>query len=82
MVVLFCTPICFLIRETMSYILEGSSDAYVVLLDTMQAFDTVWHEGLFYQLFKYKFDYKLLFILHNYYIGFKCSFKISRIQSF
>ncbi len=40
------------IRETMSYVLEGRSDVYVVLLDTKQAFDTVWHECLFYQLFK------------------------------
>ncbi len=47
------------LRETMSYVLEGSSDAYAVLLDTKQAFDTVWHEDLFYQLFKYKIDYKL-----------------------
>ncbi len=62
------------LRETISYVLNGSSDAYLVLLDTKQAFDTVWHEGLFYQLFKYKIDYKLYFI--------KCSVKISGIQSF
>ncbi len=62
--------------------LEGSSDGYVVLLDTKQAFDTIWHEGLFDQLFKYKIDYKFWFILRNYYTGFKCSVKISGIQSF
>ncbi len=70
------------LREIMSYVLEGSSDAYVVLLDTKQAFDTVWNEGLFYQLFKCKIDYKLWFILRNYYIGFKCLVNISGVQSF
>ncbi len=65
-----------------SYVLEGSSDAYVVLFDTKQTFNKVWHEGLFYQLFKYKIDYKLWCILRNYYTGFKCSVEIRGIQSF
>ncbi len=70
------------LKETMSYVLECSSDAYAVLLDAKQTFNTVWHEGLFYQIFKYKINYKLWFILRNYYTGFKCSVKISGIQSF
>ncbi len=70
------------LRETISYVLEGSSDVFMALIDTKQAFVTVWHESLFYQVFKFKIDYKLWLLLCNYYTGFKCSLKISVIQSY
>ncbi len=59
-----------LVREGISYNREGSNDVYVVLLNAKKAFDTVWIEGLFYQLYFQKIDFGLWHILRSYYKGF------------
>ncbi len=48
-----------LLRETVCHNVEGGNTVYVVLLDVQIAFDTVWIDGLFYQLYKQGIDYKL-----------------------
>ncbi len=51
-------PVCtrLLLKESINCLTEGGSTAYVVLLDAKQAFDCVWIDGLFYQLYKSGLD--------------------------
>ena len=65
-----------LLRECISHITEGGSKAYIALLDTKQAFDGVWIDGLFSQLYQKGIDYGLWWILRSYYTDFKCSVRI------
>ncbi len=65
-----------MLRECITHLTEGGSTAYVALLDTKQAFDCVWIDGLFAQLYKKGIDFRLWWILHSYYTDFKCSVRI------
>ena len=40
----------FSLRECLNYSRKNSSPVYMCFLDTRQAFDKVWHDGLFYKL--------------------------------
>ena len=40
----------FVLKESISYCKEKSSKLFVCFLDARQAFDQVWHDGLFYKL--------------------------------
>ncbi len=65
-----------LLRETICHNVEGGNTVYVVLLDVQRAFDTVWIDGLFYQLYKQGIDYKLWKLLRQYYKDFQCCIRI------
>jgi len=41
----------FIIKEGISHYLERQSKVYAAFLDNAKAFNTVWHDGLFYKLF-------------------------------
>ncbi|CAC5374715.1 unnamed protein product [Mytilus coruscus] len=43
----------FNLQEPIRHYIERNSDVIVVLLDSMKAFDTVWHDALLYKLYKY-----------------------------
>ena len=60
----------FLLRETISYLLEQGSTPYVALLDTRKAFDSVWHNGLFLKLHQKGCNPIVWKILRAYYTNF------------
>ncbi len=41
-----------MLQETVTYNVENNSPTYCCFLDNTKAFDTVWHDGLFYKLHK------------------------------
>lgn len=41
----------FILKETINYHNERGSKTYCCMLDASSAFDTVWHDGLFYKLY-------------------------------
>ncbi|CAG2253605.1 unnamed protein product [Mytilus edulis] len=43
----------FNLQESIRHYIERNSDVIVVLLDSTKAFDSVWHDALFYELHKY-----------------------------
>jgi hypothetical protein len=66
----------WLVREAISYYQEKDSTVYVGLLDVAKAFDSVWHNGLFYMLYEKGMDGKLWRILINTFKSFKCCVSI------
>ncbi|MCG8048788.1 MAG: reverse transcriptase family protein [Candidatus Thiodiazotropha taylori] len=47
-----CVMTSFLVREAVQYAREKGSKVYACFLDVKKAFDQVWHEGLFFKLYK------------------------------
>ncbi|KAH3784864.1 hypothetical protein DPMN_162936 [Dreissena polymorpha] len=45
-----CILTSFALRECLHYARENSSSVFLCYLDARQAFDRVWHEGLFHKL--------------------------------
>ena len=60
----------------MAQYMERGSTVYVALLDVAKAFDTVWHNGLFYMLHENGMDKKLWRLLIKSYDGFRCCVSI------
>ena len=50
----------FLLRECITYSNERGSNLYACFLDAKQAFDRVWHDGLFYKLYELGISSSLL----------------------
>ncbi|XP_053398165.1 uncharacterized protein LOC128556626 [Mercenaria mercenaria] len=51
-----CLMTSFVLRECIYFSRENSSKLYVCFLDGKQAFDNVWHDGLFYKLIEANID--------------------------
>ena len=66
----------WLVRESVAHYMERGSTVYVALLDVAKAFDTVWHNGLFYMLHENGMDKKLWRLLIKSYDGFRCCVSI------
>jgi hypothetical protein len=64
------------LRESVAYNVERGSNVHVVLLDTRKAFDTVWQDGLFYQLHLMGMDKGLWKSLRNLYTDFQCAVRV------
>ncbi len=60
---------------------NGGNDVYVVLLNAKKAFDTVWFDGLFYQLYLQKIDFGFWHILRSYYKGCQCCVRVGGVHS-
>lgn len=56
-----------LLQESVAYFRDRGQHMLVAFLDTQKAFDTVWHEGLFYKLFKAGLNGKLWRLLRSWY---------------
>ena len=55
-----CIMTSVLLREAVAYSRECDSKLYACFLDARQAFDRVWHDGLFYKLHEYGLPLPLL----------------------
>lgn len=63
-----CLFTSFLLRESVAFAKENNSKLYVCFLDLFKAFDSVWHQGLFYKLYQYGirgFTYKAIVDLYT-----------------
>ena len=64
---LSCITASFNVQETIFNCLEAKSNVYMAQLDIKGAFDTVWHEGLFYKLSKLQIVGKVWRLIINSY---------------
>jgi len=62
-----CVSTSFVFEETVSHMLERHSKVYTCFLDAAKAFDTVWHHGLFFKLFRFGVQGKLWRVIMNCY---------------
>lgn len=70
-----CLMTSFMLRELIYFAKENGSRLYVCFLDVRKAFDCVWHDGLFYKLYKCGVNKSIFKILQNLYIN-KHMFKV------
>ena len=57
----------FTLQETVNHYIERGSKVFCAMLDASSAFDVVWHDGLFYKLFKIGINGKLWRVLRSAY---------------
>jgi hypothetical protein len=72
-----CLHSSLLLKEVVAKNSEIGQKTFVALLDTKKAFDTVWHEGLFYKMLKVDMDCKLWRIVMNLYKKFTCAVPVA-----
>ena len=65
-----------LLHETVATSLETNRKCLVAYFDVAKAFDTVWIEGLFFQLYELGIRGKTWRILYNFYVDFRCCVKV------
>ena len=65
-----------MLQETIATGLETSDKVYVLYLDVSKAFDSVWTEGLFYQLHALGVTGRTWRLMYRTYINFKCRVRI------
>ncbi len=67
-----CIMTSFLLRESILYAKENHSKLYVCFLDVQKAFDTVWHDGLFFKLDMMNVDSAIIASIMDMYEGAEC----------
>ena len=72
-----CVHTAFNLRETLATSLESTEKCFVAFYDVAKAFDTVWIDGLFKQMYDLGITGKTWRLLYRCYIDFKCCVKIS-----
>ena len=73
---LSCTHAAFLLKETVATSLEAGEKCYVAFYDVAKAFDTVWIDGLFIQLWDAGIQGKLWRMLYLCYCNFRCCARV------
>ena len=73
---LSCIHTALLLQETVATSLEINRRCLVAYFDVAKAFDTVWIEGLFFQLYELGIRGKTWRILFNFYVDFRCCVKV------
>ena len=71
-----CIHTAFILRETIATSMESSRHCFVAFFDVAKAFDTVWIDGLFKQMFDLGISGKTWRLLYRGYLNFKCCVKI------
>ena len=71
-----CVHTAYNLRETLATSLESSDYCFVAFYDVVKAFDTVWIDGLFKQMYDLGISGKTWRLLYRCYIDFKCCVKI------
>ena len=72
-----CVHTTFNLRETLASSLEASRNCFVAFYDVAKAFDTVWIDGLFVQMYELGITGRIWRILYRCYINFKCCVKLN-----
>ena len=78
---LSCVHSALILRETVATSLESRQKCFVAFLDVAKACDTVWVDGLFYQLYQLGIRGKMWRILYRFYIGFRCCVRVHGLHS-
>ena len=63
----------FVLHEAIAECKYQKKPVYLALLDVQKAFDSVWHNGLFYKLFQFGIRGDLWYVLYNWYNGLSSS---------
>ena len=71
-----CIHTVLTLQETISKEREGNSKVFVAYYDVSKAFDSVWIDGLFYQLHDLGITGSLWRILYQMYVNFRCCVRI------
>ena len=78
---LSCVHSALILRKTVATSLESNQKCFVAFFDVAKAFDTVWVDGLFYQLYQLGIRGKTWRILYRFYIGFRCCVRVYGLHS-
>ena len=71
-----CVHTALLLQESIASALETNNKVFVAFLDVSKAYDTVWTDGLFFQLNKMGITGKLWRLMYRAYIDFKSRVRI------
>ena len=69
-------PLCLLLQESLSALLETYNKIFVTYLDVAKAFDGVWIGGIFYRLWEMGVRGRTWRLLYNSYKDFKCRVRV------
>ena len=78
---LSCITASFNVQETILSCLETKNNVYMAQLDIKGAFDTVWHDALFYKLGKLQIVGKIWRLITNSYKNLNCTIRINGTTS-
>ena len=73
---LSCIHTAFMLRETVATSMEESGQCFVAFFDVAKAFDTVWIDGLFKQIYDLGITGKTWRVLYRCYIDFSCRVRV------
>ena len=76
-----CVHTALLLQETVSNALDAGKRVFVSYFDVSKAFDTVWTNGLFYQMHQNGVVGRTWRLMYRTYIGFKCKVRIGESMS-
>ena len=76
-----CLMTSFMLRELVFHAKENSSKLYVCFLDVKKAFDCVWHDGLFYKLYRSGINKRIFKVFQNLFTGMKSCVKCQNCKS-
>ena len=73
---LSCIHTAFMLQETVATSMEANGKCFVAFFDVAKAFDTVWIDGLFKQIFDKGITGKTWRLLYRGYVDFQCRVRI------
>ena len=76
-----CVHTAFNLRETVAASMESSNKCFVAFFDVAKAFDTVWIDGLFKQMYDLGITGRTWRLLYRGYVEFKCCVKLQGVFS-